>query len=626
MLYILDYGAGNVRSLANSITKLGHTFEWVKTPEDILKADKLLFPGVGAFGPALESLRRQGYAEPLKQYIASGKPYMGICVGMQALFEASAESPDIPGLGVVPGTVDRFSPTDSLSASGTKAVPQMGWNTARVIKVEEQASSSSDGAPPSAQAARAYGFPTEAEGGEEAAHYYFVHSFRAAYNPKIHAQWAHTVTQYGSEVFLSSIQHGNVFATQFHPEKSGAAGLRVLKAWLDLKNEGPSAQSGLEEQPLLPPADVKARSQDGLTKRIVACLDVRTNDDGDLVVTKGESYDVREKAEGPTASATGGSNSAGGATNATGAVRNLGKPVDLARRYYLEGADEITFLNITSFRSCPLQDQPMLAVLEHAAASIFVPLTIGGGIKDTVDPDGTPRPALEVAAAYFRAGADKVSIGSEAVFAVEELIAKLPQGTYDPAQLQDADLSGKTGIETISKAYGAQAVVVSIDPRRVYLDAGADVPAAHAACVVSGISGTPEEGKRWWYRCTVKGGREDRDVDVVQLARGVQRLGAGEVLLNSIDRDGSNAGFDRQLVDLVKGSVQIPVVASSGAGNPQHFADVFSPNSPAGATPTGIVEAALAAGIFHRKECTIGEVKDHLRAQGFKVRSEAIEA
>ncbi|KAK0547900.1 Histidine biosynthesis bifunctional protein hisB [Tilletia horrida] len=629
MLYILDYGAGNVRSLANSITKLGHTFEWVRTPEDILKADKLLFPGVGAFGPALESLRKQGYAEPLRQYIASGKPYMGICVGMQALFEASTESPGTPGLGIVPGTVEQFSSEDSLLESGKKAVPQMGWNTARVVKVEQAqdgSSSSSSSGGPSASAAQAYGFPTEAEGGEEAAHYYFVHSFRAAYNERIHAQWAHTVTQYGSEVFLSSVQHGNVFATQFHPEKSGAAGLKVLKAWLDLKQEGPSAQTGLVEQAVVPPPEVAARAKDGLTKRIVACLDVRTNDDGDLVVTKGESYDVREKAEGTTAVTA--TPAAGSSTTSTStrAVRNLGKPVDLARRYYLEGADEITFLNITSFRSCPLQDQPMLAVLEHAAADIFVPLTIGGGIKDTVDPDGTPRPALEVAAAYFRAGADKVSIGSEAVFAVEELLAKLPSGVYDPARATDADLSGKTGIETISKAYGAQAVVVSIDPRRVYLQPGEEIPPAHAPSVVTGVAGTPEDGKRWWYRCTVKGGREDRDVDVVQLARGVQRLGAGEVLLNSIDRDGSNAGFDRQLVDLIKSSVQIPVIASSGAGNPTHFSDVFSPDPHATGAQAPIVEAALAAGIFHRKECTIAEVKDHLRQQGFKIRSETVES
>ncbi|KAK0526274.1 Histidine biosynthesis bifunctional protein hisB [Tilletia horrida] len=631
MLYILDYGAGNVRSLANSITKLGHSFEWVKSPEDLLKADKLLFPGVGAFGSALESLRRQGYAEPLKQYIASGKPYMGICVGMQALFEASSESPGVPGLGVVPGTVERFSCTDALADGGTKAVPQMGWNTARVVKVEEAESSGGSNSRLSAHAARAYGLPTEEEGGENAAHYYFVHSYRAAYDPKIHAQWAHTVTQYGSEVFMSSVQHGNVFATQFHPEKSGAAGLKVLKAWLELKDEGAAAQSGLVERALLAPTEVKPRPQDGLTKRIVACLDVRTNDDGDLVVTKGESYDVREKADSSitaTVPAAGASGSGSGSGNQTRAVRNLGKPVDLARRYYLEGADEITFLNITSFRSCPLQDQPMLAVLEHAAASIFVPLTIGGGIKDTVDPDGTPRPALEVAAAYFRAGADKVSIGSEAVYAVEDLLAKLPAGTYDPAQVRDEDLSGQTGIEAISKAYGAQAVVVSIDPRRVYLEPGSEVPRAHAPCVVSGLPGTPEEGKRWWYRCTVKGGREDRDVDVVQLARGVQRLGAGECLLNSIDRDGSNAGFDRQLVDLIKRSVQIPVIASSGAGNPTHFSDVFSPaqKQDQQQQPAPIVEAALAAGIFHRKECTIGEVKDHLRSRGFKIRSEHIEA
>ncbi|CBQ68471.1 probable HIS7-glutamine amidotransferase/cyclase [Sporisorium reilianum SRZ2] len=607
MLYLLDYGAGNVRSLANSITKLGFEFKWVQTPDDLKKADKLLFPGVGAFGPAMRSIRDKGYAEPLKEYIASGKPYMGICIGLQTLFEGSDEAPGVPGLGVVPGIVSSFSPYEQ-HGKVKKSVPQMGWNSAQVVKTRN------DGGD---QDAVRYGFPDPASG--ETSHYYFVHSYRAAYHPDKHADWVLTTTQYGSEVFLSSIQKGNVFATQFHPEKSGRAGLELLRAWLSQ----PGTIDPSKERLLLDPAQVAAPApQDGLTKRIVACLDVRSNDDGDLVVTKGESYDVREKAEPTQAEAQA---EASSSTNKR-KVRNLGKPVDLALRYYLEGADEVTFLNITSFRSCALQDQPMLSLLEAAAAKIFVPLTIGGGIKDSVDPDGTPRPAKEVADAYFRAGADKVSIGSEAVYAVEELYARAAQNgqSDEPNALKFADacLTGKTGIETISTGYGAQAVVVSIDPRRVYVARGEAVDPKHAACVVEGAAGTEDEGKRWWYRCTVKGGREDRDVDVVQLARGVQRLGAGEVLLNSIDRDGSHKGFDRQLVELVRRSVDIPVIASSGAGTAQHFVDVFTPLPGQQAT----VEAALAAGIFHRNECSIDEVKSTLLQKGFNVRREDVAA
>lgn len=608
MLYLLDYGAGNVRSLANSINKLGFEFKWVQSPEDLKKADKLLFPGVGAFGPAMQSIHDKGYAEALKEYIASGKPYMGICIGLQTLFEGSDEAPGVPGLGVVPGIVSSFSPYEQ-GGKVKKSVPQMGWNTAQVVKTRN------DGGD---QDAVKYGFPDPSSSGKS--HYYFVHSYRAAYQPGKHADWVLTTTQYGSEVFLSSIQKGNVFATQFHPEKSGRAGLELLRAWLSQ----PGTIDPAKERLLLDPEQVAIPSpQDGLTKRIVACLDVRSNDDGDLVVTKGESYDVREKADPPSSS----TDTAAEASSSKRKVRNLGKPVDLALRYYLEGADEVTFLNITSFRSCALQDQPMLSLLEAAAAKIFVPLTIGGGIKDSVDPDGTPRPAKEVADAYFRAGADKVSIGSEAVYAVEELFKRAAEnsqeGESNPAKFSDACLTGKTGIETISKGYGAQAVVVSIDPRRVYVSADEEVDPKHAPCVVVGEKGTEDEGKRWWYRCTVKGGREDRDLDVIQLAQGVQRLGAGEVLLNSIDRDGSNKGFDRQLIEIVRGSVDIPVIASSGAGTAQHFVDVFTDSTGAG---EATVEAALAAGIFHRNECTIDEVKSTLLQRGLKIRREDVAA
>ena len=134
-----------------------------------------------------------------------------------------------------------------------------------------------------------------------------------------------------------------------------------------------------------------------LTKRIVVALDVRTNDHGDLVVTKGDQYDVRENHE-----------------QGQGGVRNLGKPVSLAARYYQEGADEIAFLNITSFRQGVIEDMPMLQVLEEASKQIFVPLTVGGGIRSYTDPEsGQTWSALQVAARYFRAGADKVGIDVE---------------------------------------------------------------------------------------------------------------------------------------------------------------------------------------------------------------------
>jgi glutamine amidotransferase/cyclase len=274
----------------------------------------------------------------------------------------------------------------------------------------------------------------------------------------------------------------------------------------------------------------------------------------------------------------------------------------LASRYYTDGADEICLLNITSFRHSPLQDQPMLAVVREAAKCVFVPLTIGGGIKDSIDPDGTPRSALEVAGAYFRAGADKISIGSEAVYAVERLLAS-----------SSSFGDGTSAIETIASAYGRQAVVVSIDPRRVYIDKST-YTGPFADELVDGSDSSPivaERGKTWWYQCTVSGGRESRMVSVCQLAKGVERLGAGEILLNSIDRDGTGLGFDLDLVRVVKGCVKIPVVASSGAGSTDDFVRVFKETE---------VEAALAAGIFHRGEVALPQVKEKLQQVGVQTR------
>lgn len=475
---------------------------------------------------------------------------------MQVLFQSSLESPT-PGLGIIPCPIDRFDDAD-------KSVPHIGWNSADLLDSDHGT-----------------------QGVNDPAYYYFVHSFCAKYDPRRYpdaAEWAHTTTQYGQEIFVSSVRKGNVFCCQFHPEKSGAAGLALLDAWLRKPELDQTSPRSSIRVPLVP------KTKHSLTKRIVACMDVRANDEGDLVVTKGDQYNVREESQPDSTTIT---------AKTAGAVRNLGKPVGLAARYYAQGADELCLLNITSFRHSPLQDQPMLAVVRAAAETIFVPLTIGGGIKDTLDPDGTKRTALEVAGAYFRAGADKVSIGSEAVYAVERLRAA---GKGD----------GTSGIETIAHGYGRQAVVVSVDPRRVYVDPETyDGPYRDELVFGKADGPDTERGRAWWYQCTVSGGRELRPVSVVQLAQGAETLGAGELLLNSIDRDGTGLGFDLDLIRLVKKSVRIPVVASSGAGTAKHFVDVFEETD---------VEAGLAAGIFHREEVGIAEVKDALAGAGVNVR------
>jgi glutamine amidotransferase/cyclase len=285
------------------------------------------------------------------------------------------------------------------------------------------------------------------------------------------------------------------------------------------------------------------------------------------VVTKGDQYDVREK----------------------GVVRNFGKPVELAKRYYQEGADEITFLNITGFRDFPLEDMPMLEVLRQTSKNVFVPLTIGGGIRDYRDKNGRQYKALEVASEYFRSGADKVSIGSDAVLIVEEY-------------LRTGQKTGLSSIEEISRVYGNQAVVISIDPRRVYVKSPDEVKYRVIETTFPGPRG---EGY-CWYQCTIKGGREGKDLDAITLAQICEKLGAGEILLNCIDRDGTNLGFDLELINSVSEAVSIPVIASSGAGRVEHFDEVFTLTE---------AESALAAGIFHRKEVPIAEVKNHLKGK-----------
>ncbi|XP_027341438.1 imidazole glycerol phosphate synthase hisHF, chloroplastic isoform X2 [Abrus precatorius] len=526
---LLDYGAGNVRSVRNAIRFLGFDIKDVQTPQDILNASRLVFPGVGAFAAAMEVLSKTGMDEALCSYIEKDRPFLGICLGLQLLFESSEENGPVKGLGLIPGTVGRFD-----SSNGFR-VPHIGWNALHVTpdsRILDDVGNS---------------------------HVYFVHSYRAMPSDD-NKEWVSSTCNYGDK-FIASVRRGNVHAVQFHPEKSGDVGLSILKRFLNPK-------SNLAKKP----GEGKASK---LAKRVIACLDVRTNDTGDLVVTKGDQYDVREHTKEKE-------------------VRNLGKPIDLAGQYYKDGADEVSFLNITGFRDFPLGDLPMLQVLRYTSENVFVPLTVGGGIRDFTDSNGRYYSSLEVAAEYFRSGADKISIGSDAVYAAEEYI-------------RTGVKTGKTSLEQISRVYGNQAVVVSIDPRRVYVKDPNDVQ--FKTVRVSSLGPNGEEYA--WYQCTVNGGREGRPIGAYELARAVEELGAGEILLNCIDCDGQGKGFDVDLIQLISDAVSIPVIASSGAGAPEHFSEVFSKTN---------ASAALAAGIFHRKEVPIQSVKEHLLKEGIEVR------
>ena len=532
---LLDYGAGNVRSVRNAIMKLGFTVKDVTTADEIMAADRLIFPGVGAYGSAMDILKQRGLVDPLREYCASGKPFMGVCLGLQLLFDGSEESGGVEGLGIIPGMVRKFDAPDLI-------VPHIGWNTLDVKKNS--------------------GLLKDVPPGDRL---YFVHSFRATPEPN-NEDWILATCDYGGE-FVAAVQKNEVCACQFHPEKSGARGVGIFKNFLE-GNVRETADKVVKSSAV--GTDV------GLARRVIACLDVRSNDNGDLVVTKGDSYDVREKDEG-------------------GDVRNLGKPVELAGKYYEQGADEVAFLNITGYRDLPLTDAPMLEVLRRSSETVFVPLTVGGGIRDFTDSNGKSYTALEVASAYFSSGADKVSIGSDAVYVAEAF--------YESGGVKD----GTTSVEQISQRYGAQAVVISVDPRRVYV---ADPSETKNKCVATNKPGPNGEQFCWW-QCTVKGGREGRDIGAYELATAMEALGAGEILLNCIDEDGQGNGFDHELVGLVSDAVSIPVIASSGAGCPKHFTDVFEATN---------CSAALAAGIFHRGEVAISEVKAHMKSENVPTR------
>ncbi|MBL8382442.1 MAG: imidazole glycerol phosphate synthase subunit HisF [Burkholderiales bacterium] len=227
------------------------------------------------------------------------------------------------------------------------------------------------------------------------------------------------------------------------------------------------------------------------------------------------------------------------------ALRDAGDPVEIARRYDEQGADELTFLDITASSD---DRDIILGIIERVAAQVFIPLTVGGGVRRVDD-----------VRRLLNAGADKISINTSAV--------------QNPQLVADA--SGR---------YGAQCIVVAIDAKRT--------------------------GPGRWNVFT-RGGRDDSGLDVLDWARRVESLGAGEILLTSMDRDGTRAGFDLDLTRAVADAVGIPVIASGGVGNLDHLVDGII---------TGHADAVLAASIFHYGEFSVADAKQRMAERGIEVR------
>ncbi len=269
-----------------------------------------------------------------------------------------------------------------------------------------------------------------------------------------------------------------------------------------------------------------------LTKRIIPCLDVTLDENGASVVKGVEFVNLRR----------------------------AGDPVELAKRYDEEGADELVFLDITASAH---GRETMVDVVERTAEEVFIPLTVGGGIRRVED--------INV---MLNAGADKVSINTSAV--------KNPELVRESA-----------------KIFGSQCIVVAIDCRRNYeLSRGVNIVEL-------------EDGRRAWYEVVIYGGRKPTGIDAVEWAKRVEELGAGEILLTSMNRDGTKDGYDIPITKKICEEVSIPVIASGGAGKPEHFYEAFFKAN---------ADAALAASVFHFMEIDIVELKRYLERRGIPVR------
>ena len=470
MIALIDYGAGNAASVSKALHYLGAEHQLTSDPAVIAAAEKIILPGVGHFGSTMTAIDARGLRQPILDAIAAGKPYLGICVGLQALFEGSEEAPGVAGFGRLPGMVRRFAP-------GVK-IPHVGWSRAWCLKPSQLLAGT--GSEP---------------------YFYFTHSF---YGPVGES------TVYSAHYpapFAAVLEKDNIYAVQFHPEKSGKAGLDVLVNFVTLPR-GAHVLTRNSAEPAREPA-----------RRIIPCLDVHHGR-----VVKGVNFLE---------------------------LRDSGDPAELAAAYNRAGADELVLLDISaSHEARPI----LIETVGKVARELFIPFTVGGGVRTVKD-----------AGEILGAGADKVSVNTAAV--------------------------ARPGlIEHLANAFGSQAVIVAIDAKQQLAQDAA--------------------GRRGWEVVT-RGGRTRTGLDAIAWAIEAEQRGAGEILLTSMDRDGTKTGFDCPLTAAVSQAVSIPVIASGGGGTPADFVDVFT---------RGKADAALAASIFHFGEISVADLKKALSISGIRVR------
>ncbi len=433
MIAIIDYGAGNIQSVSKALRHIGCDCLVTRDPSEILRADGAVLPGVGSFGDTADSLDRFGIRQAAVDYIRSGKPFLGICLGLQLLFPGSEESPGAKGLGVFEGSITRIPGGEGLK------IPHMGWNSLLFARSRPLDRGGADGVR-----------RDDRRGCGER-------------QRVCHAVPSRKKRRRGTE----------------NTQKlcCGCGGLNMY------------------------------------AKRIIPCLDVKNGR-----VVKGMSF-----------------------VN----LVDAGDPVESAMQYDRQGADELVFLDITAS-----SDSRAITIdmVEKVANAIFIPFTVGGGIRSVDDFN-----------ALLRAGADKVSVNSAAV--------------HRPELISEA-----------AYKFGSQCVVAAIDAKR--------------------------KGDGTW-EVYINGGRKPVGLDAVEWAVRCEQLGAGEILLTSMDEDGQKKGYDLALTRAVSERVGIPVIASGGAGALSHFYDAFT---------EGKADAVLAASLFHFGEIPIPELKRYLHEKNIPVR------
>ncbi len=461
MIAIIEYDAGNLTSVERALKNLGLECAITKDPEVVERADRVIFPGVGAAGSAMESIKRNGMDKALKNTLDSGKPLLGICIGTQIIMSSSVEN-TTDCLGFIKGKTVMFPKKMEAEEGGFLKIPHMGWNS--VIP-------------------KSGVVHPVLKGIKEEDEFYFVHS----YFPEPENSFdVLAETEYGVR-FASVVGRGNLIATQFHPEKSGNPGLRFLKNFAEwdpkkIENDDRAENDFVPNENAVSNFVASNKYVNTLSRRIIPCLDVREGR-----TTKGIKFKNNV---------------------------DIGDPVEMAKLYYETGADEIVFYDITASHE---KRNIMIDVVRRVAETIFIPFSVGGGIRTKED----MRDVL-------LAGAEKVSVNSAAV--------------KNPGIISEG-----------AKAFGNQCVVLGMDVK--YVGEKQGIPSG--------------------YEIVINGGRTYMDIDALEWAKQGEDLGAGEICLNSIDADGTRDGYELNLTKMISENVSIPVIASGGAGKPIHLRDVL---------------------------------------------------